>query len=275
MGQAYPELRARRGADHRDAEARGDALPQDARARAGDPRRGDRVAQAAATCSRARPRSSSTTPTASRSTSPRTRCARAASASTLEAFDAAMERQQRRRRAPSWAGSGEAATEARLVRAAREGSAPPSSSATRPRRAEGVVAALVRDGKEVADAQGRRDRRGRRQPDAVLRRVRRPGRRHRRDERRRRALRASPTRRRRPATCSCIIGTVEQGTLKRRRRRRARRRSRAPHRDPRATTRRRISCTRRCARCSATTSRRRARWSRPTACASTSRIPSR
>ena len=36
-----------------------------------------------------------------------------------------------------------------------------------------------------------------------------------------------------------------------------------------------ICCTRRCARCSAITWRRRARWSRPTGCASTSRIPSR
>ena len=46
MGQAYPELAARRGADHGDAEARGDALPQDAGARAVDPRRRDQVAQA-------------------------------------------------------------------------------------------------------------------------------------------------------------------------------------------------------------------------------------
>ena len=37
----------------------------------------------------------------------------------------------------------------------------------------------------------------------------------------------------------------------------------------------RTCCTRRCAACSASTSRRRARWSRPTACASTSRISSR
>ena len=41
------------------------------------------------------------------------------------------------------------------------------------------------------------------------------------------------------------------------------------------TIRPRISCTRRCAKCWAPMSRRRARWSRPTGCASTSRIPSR
>ena len=39
MGQAYPGAAARRGADHRDAQARGDALPQDAGARPRDPRR--------------------------------------------------------------------------------------------------------------------------------------------------------------------------------------------------------------------------------------------
>ena len=39
--------------------------------------------------------------------------------------------------------------------------------------------------------------------------------------------------------------------------------------------RRRIFCTKRCARCSAITSRKRARWSRPTGCASISRIRSR
>ena len=41
------------------------------------------------------------------------------------------------------------------------------------------------------------------------------------------------------------------------------------------TTRRPISCTRRCAWCWAITSRRRARWSRPIGCASTSSTPSR
>ena len=120
-----------------------------------------------------------------------------------------------------------------------------------------------------------RERRGHRQPDAVLRRVRRPGRRQRAHARRRRALHRQPTPRRRRATCSSIPA----------RWRRARSRSATPlalevdharrERHPADIIRRRISCTRRCARCSATTSRRRARWSRPTGCASTSRIPSR
>ena len=60
------------------------------------------------------------------------------------------------------------------------------------------------------------------------------------------------------------------------RRRRSRSRSITPAAAPSARTiPRRICCTRRCARCWAITSRRRARWSRPTGCASTSRIPSR
>ena len=66
-----------------------------------------------------------------------------------------------------------------------------------------------------------------------------------------------------------------EGHAQSRERARARGRSRAPQRHPRRTIRRRICCTRRCARCSAITWRRRARWSRPTGCASTSRIPSR
>ena len=162
-----------------------------------------------------------------------------------------------------------------LVSAARESSAQRSFSATKPRAAEGVVQALVRDGKEVDRAEGRRDRQvivnqtpfygesGGQVGDTGAM------------TRRRRALCASPTRRRRPATCSFTPA------------RSSRARSRSAHalaldvdharrtRDPRAIIRRRISCTRRCARCSAITSRRRARWSRPTGCASISPIPSR
>ena len=54
--------------------------------------------------------------------------------------------------------------------------------------AEGVVAALVARRQGSWRAQDRRDRCGDRQPDAVLWRVRRPGRRHRHDEGRRRAV---------------------------------------------------------------------------------------
>ncbi len=203
MGQAYPELRARRGADHRDAEARGDALPQDAGARPVAPRRGDQGAQAAATCSTARPRSRSTTPIGFPLDLTQDALRPRGIGVDTDAFNAAMEQQKAKARA-LLGGLRRGRDRDRLVSDAREGSARPSSSATRPRRAEGVVTALVKRRQGGRRAEGRRDRRGRRQPDAVLRRVRRPGRRHRRDDGRRRALRASPTRRRRPATCSCI-----------------------------------------------------------------------
>jgi alanyl-tRNA synthetase len=61
-----------------------------------------------------------------------------------DAFNAAMERQRQKARA-SWSGSGEAATETVWFLCARS-SARRNSSATRPERAEGVVAALVREG---------------------------------------------------------------------------------------------------------------------------------
>ena len=59
---------ARRSADHRDAEARGDPLPQDAGARPRPALGGDGRRCMPATCWTARPPSSSTTPMASRST---------------------------------------------------------------------------------------------------------------------------------------------------------------------------------------------------------------
>ena len=105
----------------------------------------------------------------------------------LDAFNAAMEQQNAKARA-SWSGSGEAAAETAWF-PLREKLGATEFLGYETETAEGVVAALIRDGKEVDRAQGRRDRRGGRQPDAVLRRVRRPGRRHRRDDRRRRALR--------------------------------------------------------------------------------------
>ena len=67
-GPGLSRAGARRAADHRDAEARGDALPQDAGARPGPARRRRPRRLRPATASTARPPSSSTTPTASRST---------------------------------------------------------------------------------------------------------------------------------------------------------------------------------------------------------------
>ena len=85
---------------------------------------------------------------------------------------------------------------------------------------------------------------------------------------------ASPTRRRRPATSSSTSARSSRARSSSATRSRSTSITRAAARSA-PTIRRRICCTRRCARCSATTSRRRARWSRPTGCASISRIPSR
>ncbi len=119
MGQAYPELHARRGADHRDAQARGDALPPHAGARPCHPRRGDRSRSSSGdmfdgetaftlydtygfpldlTQDALRPRGISVD---------------------IAAFNDAMERQREKARA-SWAGSGEAATETVWFRLARK-----------------------------------------------------------------------------------------------------------------------------------------------------------
>ena len=123
-------------------------------------------------------------------------------------------------------------------------------------------------------AQAGRERRDRAEPDAVLRGVRRPGRRHRRDDRRGRALprHRYPEEGRRSL---CPSRHRRAGHAESRRGAAARRRSWQARRRSAPTTRRRICCTRRCARCWAITSPSAARWWRPIVCASTSCIRSR
>ena len=112
------------------------------------------------------------------------------------------------------------------------------------------------------------------QPDAVLRRGRRPGRRYRRNRRARLSRAKSPTPARSSATSSSMMsrssrarpGPEWRSSLKS---------IMPPARRPAPTIRRPTSCTKRCAWCSATMWRRRARWSRPSACASTSPIRNR
>ena len=107
---------------------------------------------------------------ASRSTSPRTRCARAASPSTprLRRGDGAAEGGGAR----SWTGSGEAADRGDLVRAQRAARRDRVPRLRRPRRPKARSSRWSKGGKEVERAEGRRRGGDRRQPDAVLRRSR-------------------------------------------------------------------------------------------------------
>ena len=130
----------------------------------------------------------------------------------LASFNDAMERQRAKARA-SWAGSGDAAPETvwfALARENRRHRIPRLRDRKRRGRRRG--AGEGRQGSRRA--QERRERRGGDQPDAVLRRERRPGRRHRRDAPRRVRLDRSPIPRRRPATCSRMSSTVEEGSIK-------------------------------------------------------------
>ena len=190
----------------------------------------------------------------------------------IDGFNAAMERQRAEARR-AWAGSGEAATEA-VWYALRERVGATEFLGYETETAEGVI---------QRDRQGRRRsrdaRRGRAgiadpQPDAILRRGRRPGRRRRRNHRarlpRRSYRHAQEARRPRCPRRHDRRGRGEvqvwRSSLKS---------ITTPARRRAPTIRRPISCTRLCEWFSAIMSRRRARWSRPSGCASTSLTRSR
>ncbi len=204
-------------------------------------------------------RSSSMTPTAFPMTSPRTRCASAASASSAAGFDAAMAEQKAAARA-AWKGSGEASdSEVWFDIADREGASEFTGYGARGRRrARGRTGARrQRSPVRLGRRRGRRPH----QPDPVLRRKRRSGWRYRYDHRRpmacglrfpirpsrsaasMRTARRSKLARSASAT-PCTLPSIRNGA----------RRS-AP------TTRPRTCCMRRCAAGLAIMSPRRARWS--------------
>ncbi len=193
----------------------------------------------------------------------------------LAGFDDAMERQREKARASPGRAPARPRPKPSGLRCTRR-SAPPNSSATRPKAPKASSPRWSRTARTSTEAEKRRERRGGDEPDAVLRRVAAArsatparcaasgarDRRHRHAEEGRRRLRASGQGRggRRSKVGDPLLLEVDH----------ARRVApSAPTIPPR------ICCTRRCARCSAITWRRRARWSRPTGCASTSRIPSR
>ena len=99
----------------------------------------------------------------------------------VDGFNAAMERQRAEARR-AWAGSGEAATET-VWYALRERIGATDFLGYETETAEGVIRAIVRDGRRSRTPGSGRKWLARPQPDAVLRRGRRPGRRRRRDHR--------------------------------------------------------------------------------------------
>jgi alanyl-tRNA synthetase len=186
----------------------------------------------------------------------------------IEGFTDAMER-RRPRRAPR-SGSGEPRPR-RSGSSCVKNSARRNSSATRPSAPKAWCTGEGRQGSRLP--QGRRHRRDRSQPDAVLCGVRRPGRRCRHHDRRGRHLPSSPKPRRSRRSVRAYrhgrAGHAEAGAALALEVDHARRSSiRANH----SATHLLHEALR---RCSAITSRRRARWWRRSGCVSISCIPSR
>ena len=189
----------------------------------------------------------------------------------VDAFNVAMERQRAEARR-AWAGSGETATET-VWYGLRERVGATEFLGYETETAEGIVQAIVKDGLEVDTAGGRRERLVILNQTPFYGEIGRPGRRRRRDhgaELPRRGARDAqearrPLRPRRSGVEEAHASAWRSSfpSIMRRARRRA------------PTIPRPTSFTRPCGSCLAITWRKRARWSRPSGCASTSPIPRR
>ena len=190
----------------------------------------------------------------------------------LDGFNAAMERQRAEARR-AWAGSGEAATET-IWYGLREKVGATDFLGYETETAEGVVQAIVKDGAEVERLEAGEKGSLILNQTPFYGEVRRPGRRRRRNRRSRLPRRGCATRARSSATSSSTRSRSRRG-----RRapgwRSSLRSIMPPARRPAPIIRRPTSCTRRCAWFSGITSRRKARWSRPIGCVSTSPTRSR
>ena len=164
MGRAFPELPRAQSLIEETLLLRGDPLQGHARPRPAHARRGARPAARRRAAARRRPPSGSTTPSASRSTSPRTRCARRAGASTSPASRRRWPSRRPRRAPPGPAPA--------RRRTRRSGSTSPSGTAPTEflgydtETAEGQVLALVVGGQPVETRRDRRRGAGRPEPDA-------------------------------------------------------------------------------------------------------------
>ena len=270
-GRSLSRARSRRAADRRDAEARGEPVPPHPRARPAHARGGDRP--------RPRPGGMFSGQVAFRlydtygfpldltqdALKPR------GITVDLDAFNQAMD-EAAPGGAPHWAGSGEATTET-LWFEIRERVGASEFLGYDTETAEGVVRAIVGDNGEERRSWTRGSPAAGAEPDAVLWRGRRPGRRsghH--PHRRRRPLPGDryPEEARRPlSSISARSRRAASGSTNRSSSRSITSGGAASA----SITRRRICCTKRCGRCSATMSPRRDRWSSPIGCASISRTP--
>ena len=213
MGETYPGAGARPAADHRDAQARGDALPQDAGEGPRPARRGERE------------------PEEGRRVRRRHRLQAVRHLRLPARPDAGRAEAARHHRrhgglrrghgeaegggAQGLEGLGRGGHRGRLVRDQGRAPAPRDFLGYDTETAEGEIRAIVKDGKEAKGLKaGERGRAGA-QPDAVLWRVRRPGRRRGRHQGAEgRAVPRHAIRRRSWATCSCTSARVEKGAFK-------------------------------------------------------------